>query len=112
MKILTIGISKRNQNEINEFFSALNNEIIFTTTSFEAIKILNRENIDVAIIEFNFFDDLSLLKYLNQNFSHIKVILTTTDNTKDFLNIIKDSNYKIIKKPFRLSELRKEIFEK
>lgn len=111
MKILAIGISKRNQKELNEFFSALNNNMIFSTTSFEAIKILNREKIDVAIIEFNFFDDLNLLKYLNQNFKHVKVILTTTDDTKDFMNIIREADYKIVKNPFRLGELRKEIFE-
>ena len=111
MNVLAINKNKFQINELKEFFTRMNS-VLFTAKTFrEAIKKINNHQIDTVIIDINSISDIGMVKYLNDNFSNIKVFLTVENNFEDAISVFKEGNYSILHNPMKLQEL-KIIIEK
>ncbi len=106
MEVLIVGTNKYLLKDINEFFSINDYNPHYATNSREAISILNKLPIDLVVFDFLQFDEFKLIKYINENYKDLQVIITVNKKIKETLSIIKNSEYQMIQEPFRLNELK------
>jgi len=109
MKTLIFSSNNYFTREIKEFLSLYNDSLFYAKTSREAIKLLNKEKFDYVIIDFVMYKEFKLIKYINENYKNIKIILTMNSDLQEIILTIKNGKYNLIFQPFRLSELKKQM---
>ena len=109
MKTLIVSSNNYYMKEIKDFLSLYNDSLFYAKTSREAIKLLNRKKFDYIIIDFVMYKEFKLIKYINENYKNIKIILTMNNDLQEIISTIKNGKYNIIFQPFRLSELKKQM---
>jgi len=107
MNVLSVGIKKYFLNNLQEYFAANNDNILFSADLQEAIKILHKTEIKLIIMQFRTLDEMKLIKYINDYFPNIQIIVFTSEKDNDLMKIIQKSKFQILKQPFRFSELNK-----
>ena len=91
-------------NELNEFFA--NDTIISVSSDSSAIQKLLNNEINLAIISINSSFDLGLVKYINDNFKKIKVVLSIQKEMQAAFSVFTSGNYMAIQNPLKLKELK------
>jgi DNA-binding NtrC family response regulator len=108
--ILAVLLKTNNNFLFGELEELLENKkkIIFSTSSIEeAISILDKQKIDVVVLELSSVNDIGLLEHINKYYKKTKVLLVANDNVEEFFNIIKKSKYSLLKQPGNLFEFKK-----
>jgi len=72
----------------------------------EAAEAILAHPTDVLIIEIASPQAVGLLKYVNDNFGDIRVILTADDETGEVIRTLRYGKYKFLSDPLMLPELR------
>ena len=111
MKILVMG-STFYLNEIKDFFFANDIHPYFAKNTLKAISIMNNHEITFAFIVVNSLNEAILLKYINQNFEKVKVVLLTNTKYKEIITILREGKYYLMQDPFRFDEIQNIIKEK
>ena len=109
MKTIIFSANKYFTNEIKDFLSLYGNSFYYAKTNKEVIQLLNKLKIDFVIIDTAMYKEFKLIKYINENYKDIKIILTMSKELVDIVSTIKNGRYDLLSQPFRLSELRKEF---
>ena len=109
MKTLIFSSNKYFAGEIKDFLSLYNDSLFYAKTNREAIRLLNKEKFDYVIIDFVMYNEFKLIKYINENYKNIKIILTMNRDLQEIISTIKNGKYNVIVQPFRLSELKKKM---
>ncbi|GAB4366307.1 MAG: sigma-54 dependent transcriptional regulator [Calditrichia bacterium] len=90
-----------------------NNYQLFTATSkHQALDIINRESIDIAVTDLKLKDGtgLDILNYIQKNCPQISVIIMTAYGTVDTaIQAIRGGAYDYLQKPFRMADLTRLI---
>ncbi len=109
MKILLVSTSDYIANEIKDFLSLYNDTFYLARTNKQAINILNKAKVDYVLIDSIIQNEFKLIKYINENYSNVKVIITVQKELLETVYIIKHGKYDVLAQPFRLSDLKKQI---
>ncbi len=112
MNVLVAGTDSYLFSEFNDFLTATGFTPYFAENNRKAIKILNSVEINIIVLEIKTLKELNLLKYINDNHKTVQVILITEKNFKEQISIIRNADYLLLQKPFRLSELITHLREK
>ena len=91
--------------EILEFIEGEGNKVFISHSTEESISILSERNFEKAVISLQSLKDAAILKYLNDYYSHIKVVVIASKEFDDVISIFQKSNYSVIHEPLKLSEL-------
>ena len=98
--------------EIFEFIEGEGNKVFISHSTEESISILSERNFEKAVISLQSLKDTAILKYLNDYYPHIKVVVIASKEFDDVISIFQKSNYSVIHEPLRLSELKGQIHNK
>ncbi len=98
--------------EILEFIEGEGNKVFISHSTEESISILSEYNFEKAVIGLQSLKDATILKYLNDYYPHIKVVVIANKEFDDVISIFQKSNYSVIHEPLKLSELNKQLSKK
>lgn len=112
MNILFVKENRSLIDELKEYIQSLNARAYFADDPIEMEIILNEIAIDLVIIPLKALSNMDMLKYINDNFKEIKVVITVDreeQNTKLKNRKTLYTNYELLQKQLRLFELKKAI---
>jgi DNA-binding NtrC family response regulator len=92
--------------ELRDFNESLGNSVYFARSSEESINILNSKEIGQAVVNLKGLSDAAILKYLNDYCPDTEVIVLTSKGFDDLLSLFRETRYKVIYEPLKLSELK------
>jgi len=107
MNVLIVGMNEYFLKDLEEYFTINDDVPYYADNSRGAIQILSETKIDLVILEFCIFDEVKLVKYINDNYPETQVVLTTSKKINEMMKIIKNSEFRVLQHPFRFSELKK-----
>ena len=98
--------------EILEFVEGEGNKVFISHSTEESISVLSERNFEKAVISLQSLKDAAILKYLNDYYPHIKVVVIASKEFDDVISIFQKSNYSVIHEPLRLAELKGQMHNK
>ncbi len=99
-------------NEIRDFTEGMDNNIYITHSTEESITELSTHHFDQAVVSLKNIRDAAILKYLNDYYPDIKVVVIASKAVDDILSIFQKVNYSVIHEPLKLSDLKTQLSKK
>ena len=109
MNILFIHDNPEIQEEIREFLTLPNGSVFFSKDSWEAIGILKDEKIDLVVLKINNMRDAAILKYINDNYINVEVLVLASKEYDDIISVFGKGRYRLFSQPLKLNELKTNI---
>ena len=98
--------------EIKEFTEGKDDTVYITHSVEESIKILSHFEIHKAVVSLKNLKDSAILKYINDYYPNIQVVVLANKAFDDIISIFSKTNYSIIHEPLKLSELKGKLLNK
>jgi len=111
MKILFFNSNRFIEDELREFVSDMDGEIFFADTPEKAVTILNTCSVDIFFLEVIGIAEISLLKYANEYFKNIRIMLITDQYIENAINTFRKGEFELMREPFELGKLRDVLME-
>jgi DNA-binding NtrC family response regulator len=112
VNILFLAINTCIHNELQEYVRDRQGEAYFANNIEEAISLLHTHPIDVAVLNLIRVADIRLLKYINKEFKHVRIVLAVEQNLENAISTIRNSQFGFLHKPFTLQELDEIVGQK
>ncbi len=112
MNILLQTREKETFEEVKEFTENESSKVFHSDSADRSIALLSNFFFDVAVIRIKTLNDFTILKFINETYPHIKVIVLAEKKFKDLITLFSTANYSIVSEPFRLTDLNSRITEK
>jgi DNA-binding NtrC family response regulator len=75
----------------------------------EATALLYAHPIDIAVLDLKQMTDIRVLKYINEYFNNVRIVVAVERNIENAISTIRNSQFGILHKPFTLEELGKIV---
>ncbi len=98
--------------EIEEFTEDSNDSVFISHSTEESINILSRTHIHKAVVSLKNLKDTAILKYINDYYPAVQVVVLANKTFDDVISIFSKVNYNVIHEPLKLSELRSQLSKK
>jgi DNA-binding NtrC family response regulator len=109
MNILAIKQNEFQSSEIEEMIENNDSKVFFLETISEALKFIDKNSIDIVLINITSVSDIGFIKYINDNFSNTQILLSTDEDMQEAISVIQTGDFKLLHHPLLLNELKKEI---
>lgn len=105
MRILLAKPKPLEEAELLEYFSSMQcgTEIVYDRN--ELCSILNCQPIDIVLYNASTVEDFAQIRYINENYPEIKVIVSLETNLGNAIENVRKGSYQAIRRPFHLSDL-------
>ncbi len=104
-QVLFIGFDDAYQSEIVEFLKERDGQAWFSDSTDRSIRMLEEQAMDTVVLNMRKLVDAAILKYLNQYYPDIKILISTSDEFENIINVLTHSSYHLLRQPFKLKEL-------
>ena len=98
--------------EISEFTEGIDNIIHITHSAEKSIHLLSSIEIQKAVVSLKNLQDTAILKFINDYYPNIEVVVIASKTFDDVISVFQKSNYSVIHEPLRLSELKGQLIKK
>lgn len=98
--------------EIREFTESPDDHLHISHSTEDSIQILSCNGIQKAVISLKNLQDTAILKFINDYYPEIEVVVIANKALDEIISIFKNSNYSILHEPMRLSELKGQFVKK
>ncbi len=105
VRILYINIESEIRNEIIDYSHSASAEAVFAGGFREAVYHLDRMSFNRVVLRLTHLADAAILKYINNYFGDIEVVVTTTRENEEVLEVLNKSKFSVIGYPFHLRDL-------
>jgi DNA-binding NtrC family response regulator len=109
MKILFINSDTSIRSEFNEFAGQIDAEILYSGSTEQSIITLNEHEIDIVVLKIGKLADVSILKYIDDYYKHIKVLVCAREDFDEALTIFNQVHFEKIKNPMGLKDLKEHL---
>jgi DNA-binding NtrC family response regulator len=109
MNILFIHHDPEIQKEIDDFLNDNKDVCFFSRNTNDTIKILNEHPIDMVVLIINHMRDAAVLKYINDNYKNLEVMLVASEEYDEIISLFSERQYKTFRLPMKLKDLRVNI---
>jgi DNA-binding NtrC family response regulator len=109
MKILIQLRDAAADSEIKEFTEGDGKKVYISHSTEESITQLSNHRFEKAVVSLRGINDAAILKYMNDYYPEIKVVVIANKTFDDIISIFKKVNYSIIHEPLQLSELKSQL---
>ncbi len=106
MNILFFRVNEFIKDELQEYITGMKGKTFFANTIEEVVGILESYPIDSLFLDVRNVTDLKVLRYINEHFSQVGVILTVEAGFDEMLSTIKNGRFDTLEKPFTLKNLK------
>ena len=95
--------------EILEFVEGEGSKVFISHSTEESISILSKHTFEKAVISLQNLKDATILKYLNDYYPDIKVVVIANKEFDNIISVFYKVNYSVIHEPLKLSELKMKL---
>lgn len=95
--------------ELREFFGDQGGQPHFADTVESAISILNTHPMDAAFVEVRRVSDIGIIKYINQYFPDLRIVLLVENDFETVISAIREGRYEMLRAPLGLGEIGRFI---
>lgn len=106
MNILFINSDASMHEEFNEFSHEIHANNFYANSTEESIGVLNEQQIDTVIIKIGKIEDVSVLKYINDYYKNIKVLISARKDFEEALTIFRQIQFEKVNNPMGLADLK------
>ena len=106
MNILFINSDASMHEEFNEFSHEIRANCFFSNSTEESIRVLNEQKIDTVVIRIGKISDVSVLKYINDYYKHIKVLVSARKDFEEALTLFSQIHFEKVSSPIGLTDLK------
>jgi hypothetical protein len=92
--------------EIKEYIDCIDYEVYLSQSTSESLVFLGNYNFDIIVVEMKGFNDLGILKFINDYYPGIKVIVIANETFTEIIEVFQHLRYLVIKEPIQLSNLK------
>jgi len=92
--------------EFNEFSDEIKAKNFYANSTEESIGVLNEQKIDTVIIKIRKIEDVSVLKYINDYYKNIKVLVSARKDFEEALTIFSQINFENVSSPIGLADIK------
>lgn len=109
MNVLIQLMDRSTDRELKEFTEGKNDRVFITHSIEDSINILSHTEIHKAVISLKSLKDTAILKYINEYYTAIHVVVLANKAFDEIISIFSKSNYSVIHEPLKLSELKGKL---
>jgi len=109
MNILFIHHDPEIQKEIDEFLHSHKDVCFYSRNTDDTIRILNASHIDLVVLIINHMRDAAVLKYINDNYRELEVLLVASEEYDEIISLFSVRRFKTFRLPLKLKDLRRNI---
>jgi DNA-binding NtrC family response regulator len=109
MNLLFVHHNPEIQNEIDDFLHSQKDHCFYSRNTEETIRILNSHTIDLMVLIINHMRDTAVLKYINDNYQELEVLLIASEEYDEIINLFSTHRYKTVQLPLKLKDLKSSI---
>jgi DNA-binding NtrC family response regulator len=109
MNLLFIHHDPEIQTEIDDFLHSEKDNCYYSRNTEDTIRILNDHPIDLVVLIINHMRDAAVLKYINDNYKDLEVLLIASEEFDEIISLFSECQYKTIRLPLKLTDLRSNI---
>ena len=102
---LFIGYEPSLNEEIKDFMHDHEGEALFSNTVEQAIHMLDETSIDTVVLTLHKLGDAAVLKYINQYYPGVKVLIAASKEFDDIIHVFNKGKFSMLKQPLKLKEL-------
>ncbi len=106
MQILFRTINGHARDALRELADDMNATAFFAVSAEDAVRLMNQNRIDILFLEMRQMADAGLLKYANENFRDMRIVLIAGDELKNMVSAIKKGRFALLGEPFGLPEIK------
>lgn len=92
--------------EIKEYIDCIDNEVYLSQTTSESVVFLSNYNFDAIVVEIKEFNELGILKFINDYHPDIQVIVITNEHFREIVDIFPQLRYLVVNEPNQLPDLK------
>jgi DNA-binding NtrC family response regulator len=109
MNLLFIHHDPEIQSEIDDFLRSQKDNCFFSRNTEDTIRILNDHPIDMAVLIINHMRDAAVLKYINDHYENLEVLLIASEEFDEIISLFSEHQYKTVRLPLKLRDLKVSI---
>ncbi len=95
--------------EFNEFAQDIDANSYYSNSLEKSIAILNEQQIDIVVLKIGKLSDASILKYLNDYYKDIKVLVSARKDFEEALTIFSQVQFEKVNSPMGLADLKEYL---
>jgi DNA-binding NtrC family response regulator len=108
--VLFIGYEPPLHEEIQEFLDGMHGEAFFANTVEEAIRVLDENKINKAVLNLRSMADAAVLRYINLYYGRrVEVIVSASPEFDEIISVFRENNYSRLHQPLKLEDLKEKI---
>jgi DNA-binding NtrC family response regulator len=109
MNLLFIHHNPEIQSEIDDFLHNQQDNCYYSRNTEDTIRMLNDHPIDLVVLIINHMRDAAVLKYINDNYHDLEVLLIASEDYDEIISLFSKHQYKTVRLPLKLRDLRTNI---
>ncbi len=109
MNLLFIHHNPEIQNEIDDFLHSAKDNCFYSKNTENTIRILIDHPINLVVLIINHMRDAAVLKYINDNYKDLEVLLIATEEYDEIISLFSAHQYKTVRLPLKIKDLRSRI---
>ena len=92
--------------EIKDYIDSAVNEVYLSQSTSESIVFLGNYHFDIIVVEIKGFNELGILKFINDFYPDIQVIVIANEKFSEIIEVFQQLKYLVIEEPKQLSDLK------
>jgi len=108
-QVLFIGFDSPKCDEIRDYAEQLSAAPFFVSSTDQAIRALDEHRFISVVLNMQKLSDAAILRYINIHKPEIKVLITTSEEFDNIINVFSNGHFKVVKNPLRLGELEEAM---
>jgi DNA-binding NtrC family response regulator len=109
MNLLFVHHNPEIQHEIDDFLHSQKDHCFYSRNTEDTIRILNNHTVDLMVLIINHMRDTAVLKYINDNYQDLEVLLIASEEYDEIINLFSTHRYKTVRLPLKLKDLKTSI---
>jgi hypothetical protein len=102
---LFIGYESSMYDEIADFIHERDGDVFFSDSIEQSIHVLDEAPIDTVILTLHKLGDAAILKYINQYYPDVKVLISASKEYDDIIHVFNIGKFSLLREPLKLKEL-------
>ena len=105
MTILLARSSPYEEDDLKEFLLSHECTVLVARELPTLYQLLSTEPVDAVLYNVVSMDDFIVIRYINDNFPLVKVVVSTDDGFSTAIENMRNGTFQTLKRPFRLNQL-------
>lgn len=105
MNVLMVKTKEYEKRQLNDFFDTVSSRLFFAEKNHDIYRILSESGINAVLYFVENIDDFAMIRFINQNYPEVKVLVITENYICTGIDHIKESVFTYLRQPYSLEQI-------